>query len=348
MAFDLNDLKDYCYHDGTITELNYFGFRGEFPEDETERSGLVGFYYYFEPHISRVIPQRFYECKFCDIISFDIEPKDGGYDVKLCAEGIFGDMKREFFCAEFHCELVSCMLYKYFGMSYKNLYSPQRVKQAEKYIADEYFKSEETFDLGRGHTLVCKKYAYEEYKNHRLTGCFNVGKYTLKRDGEDIYGFICSDDHFGGRGFDIIEHSSGHRYLWYHTDLYGISFVDIDTLQAYSYIPEGLQHDYRSELGESFIITDVHYDRSTDLVAYGGCRWAGPGEVFVGDLKAPLAFDPVLTDLRAFADPDNELCCDLDFVRWENDAVVIINSDEHKECRITIDEIRKLREQKKP
>ncbi|MBQ2802274.1 MAG: hypothetical protein IJF07_00030 [Lachnospiraceae bacterium] len=30
-------------------------------------------------------------------------------------------------------------------------------------------------------------------------------------------------------------------------------------------------NDYESVCGESFIITDIHYDPVTNLIAYGGC-----------------------------------------------------------------------------
>ena len=64
-----------------------------------------------------------------------------------------------------------------------------------------------------------------------------------------------------------------------------ISYLDLDTLEVYNYIPEGYQHDCEILLGESFIITDIHYDRESGLIAYGGCYWAGPPNVMVGDFS---------------------------------------------------------------
>ena len=261
---DINDIKNHSYYDGTIDSFSFFGFKGEFPEDETERSGLVGFSFYFEPLIHHFLPERIYECKFCDIIDFDIQPGEKGYDLKLAAHGVFEDMSKEFFCIEFHCDYVSCDLYRYFGKSYKNIFSEDSAREAEQFISDEYFKEEKAYELADGYSLLCKKYAVEVNRgDNKPAACWSYGKYFLKRNSETIYEFICTDDHFGGYGFDIFEHSNGHRYFWFHTDLYGISYLDLDTMRVFNYIPEGFEHDYRQRQGESLIITDVHYDKST-------------------------------------------------------------------------------------
>ena len=63
---------------------------------------------------------------------------------------------------------------------------------------------------------------------------------------------------------------------------------DLDTMEVYNYIPKGEEHDYDAPYGESFIITDIHYDPATNLVAYGGCYWACPYDVIVLDFRDPM------------------------------------------------------------
>ena len=45
--FDLGDINDHNYHGGVLTEVSENTVRGNFPKDETEKTGLVSFYYRF-------------------------------------------------------------------------------------------------------------------------------------------------------------------------------------------------------------------------------------------------------------------------------------------------------------
>ena len=84
------------------------------------------------------------------------------------------------------------------------------------------------------------------------------------------------------------------------------------------YIPEGYQHDRSYPCGESFIITDIHYNAEADLIAFGGCYWAGPSEVMVGDFSHPMHYDPHYFNVHYIIDPTYDDCCDVDFVGWED------------------------------
>jgi len=87
-------------------------------------------------------------------------------------------------------------------------------------------------------------------------------------------------------------------------------------MQVYHYIPCGYEHDARMATGESFIITDLHYDPERNLIAYGGCYWADTYNVMVGRLEDPLDFDPHLISIRDILNPEDEDLDDVDFVSW--------------------------------
>ena len=45
--------------------------------------------------------------------------------------------------------------------------------------------------------------------------------------------------------------------------------------------------------------------------------------MMVGELADPLRFDPHLANIHELVDPDYEEYDDIDFVRWEKDALVV-------------------------
>ena len=45
--FDIRDITDHCYHDGTVNILTQTYFSGSFPEEETVVTGLVSFSFSF-------------------------------------------------------------------------------------------------------------------------------------------------------------------------------------------------------------------------------------------------------------------------------------------------------------
>ena len=184
-----------------------------------------------------------------------------------------------------------------------------------------------------------KEYVFKKYNTEgKLIAGHSFGKYQVLKNGLEIYSFLNDDDQVVLRN-PLILHSNGRRYLAFHVGLYGISYLEPDSGEVYHYIPEGHTHDYRLPYGESFIITDIHYDEKSNLAAYGGCYWAGPSEVFVGDLQNPLQYDPHLVRIHELLDPEWEEIDDIDFVRWDADTLVV--SCDGKEVSIKIDTLRK-------
>lgn len=246
------------------------------------------------------------------IEELDIVKNDELYSVKLSLN--FGDFA-------FDCKHASITPKKYRGMSRRNMYEAW-LKDLESiaYIEnDKYFEDEETHELD-GFTLNIKNYSHRNDKREyaRLAVCELTGEGRKFQYRSTSY----SNPH---TFFDIIRHSNGRRYFPFHIDLYGISYLDVDSGEVYHYIPEGYEHDADYDFGESFIITDIHYDPHTNLIAYGGCYWAGPSDIMVGDFSEPLNFDMYLVSTTKFIDPEYDECWDIIFSRFEESGIVVHN-----------------------
>lgn len=234
------------------------------------------------------------------------------------------------------CKWIYRHLEMYKGKSYKNVY-PEWEKYVDKiaYVESaEYFEDEEDTELPEGHSLNVKSYAdRDEYKcKAELDVC------ELTKNGEHVFSYRCTYSHPRAcKG--LVFHSNGHKYLSFQVDLYGMSYLDLESGEVYHYIPEGYPHDIDQYCGESFIITDIHYDPQSNLIAYGGCYWAGPYEVMVGDFSDPLNYDPHLISVCEIIDPEHDEGYDVDFVRFE-DGKLIVKNDENREFSIDLTEIK--------
>lgn len=264
-------------------------------------------------------------------ISFiDICPDGELFLVKMIVE-TNGDAKE----IAFQCREISPHYYRYRGMSYRNLYGTEEYQKAidgQRYVLDKkYFVNNEEFSLPDGYSIETA--LYQDITQYTFKA--RLQKCILKKSGKAIYEYLCTYVH-GARFKDFILHSNGRKYFPFHVDLYGISYLDMDSLEVYHYVPEGYTHDFIYSSGESFIVTDIHYDKNTDLIAYGGCYWAGPSGVMVGDFAEPLNFDPKLFDIGKIVDPDSE-GYEIDFKQWQNSMLVVTVEGEEK--KISVEEI---------
>ena len=289
----------------------HFGFNSLENQDDTDINSLTG-----------------------NSINFlDICPEGELFLVKMIA-GTNGDTRQ----IVFRCRKVNVNYYRYQGMSYRNLYDTEYYKEfidKQRYVLDEkYFVNKEEITLPDGYSI--KSELYQDLNQHRINA--RLQKCILTKSDKTIYEYLCTYYH-GARFKDFIHHSNGRRYFPFHVDLYGISYLDIDSLEAYHYVPEGYAHDFSYPFGESFIVTDIHYDRNTDLIAYGGCYWAGPSDVMVGDFSEPLSFNPRLFDIGKILDPDSE-GYEIDFKQWQDGQLVVTAEGEEK--NISIEEIIKV------
>ena len=242
---------------------------------------------------------------------------DRNYNVKLVLENKGCETEFEFTCYHFG---VAGKHYR--GFDYTNVYgTPEYLEMEEKdsYVFDEqYFREENITELPDGFSLYEKNYIHESDHAIHARGA----KCELRRNGKCIYAYSPCDNHHTPYK-DFINHSNGHRYYPFHIDLYGISYIDIDTLEVFNYIPRGYDNQYGAPCGESFIVTKVHYDPATNLVAYDGCYWAGSSEVMVGKLDNPLDFDPHLISINKILDPEGDEDLDVDFVGWDIDGITV-------------------------
>lgn len=209
---------------------------------------------------------------------------------------------------------------------------------SQRYVIDDKFLSEtENYELSDGFSLEISIYE-EEQQSKGHTVFISAQKVTLKNADKTVYEYYCFYDHV--KPFtEIIHHKNGHRYYAFHIDLYGISFLDVDTLEVYNYIPEGYEHNKEYRCGESFIITYVHYDKESNLIAYGGCYWASPYEVMVGDFSNPLDFNPYLISLRDILDPEYNYE-DIDFKEWKHNRLYV--SCDKEEKSLSAEELRSM------
>lgn len=237
---------------------------------------------------------------------------------------------------DFSCMWIYRNLEMYKGKSYKNVY-PDWEKLLEKiaYVeSSEYFYDEEDIELPEGYSLNVK--SYSDRDENVCKAVLDVCELT--KNGEHVFSYRCTYNHtIPCKG--LIYHSNGHKYLPFQVDLYGISYLNLDSGEVYHYIPEGFPHDIDQYCGESFIITDIHYDPQSDLIAYGGCYWADLYNVMVGDFSEPLNYNPHLISVREIIDPENDEGWEFDFVRFE-DGKLIVKNDDNREFSVDLAEIK--------
>ncbi len=304
-----------------LSELNLKGCRIIDTERWGERSFVlngefaVGGIKYFTLSFDEGDFGEFDDCADAVIDDLDVVKNGELYSVKLSLN--IGGGKRDIV---FVCKRAGITPKKYRGMSRRNMYATW-LKSLDDYAyieSEKYFDDEETHEFNE-FTLNIKNYSHRDSKVVRsFAVCELTGEGLKYRYRSTSY----SNPH---TFFDIIRHSNGHRYFPFHIDLYGISYLDVDSGEVYHYIPEGCEHDADWDFGESFIITDIHYDPRTNFIAYSGCYWAGPSDVMVGDFSKPLNFDPYLVSVNEFIDPEYEECWELRFVRFEENGVVVKN-----------------------
>lgn len=242
---------------------------------------------------------------------------------------------------DFTCDYIHMFIEKYKGMSYRNLYGTEEYQKYTDELSciedEKYFKESEVVELLDGYSLKVKSYAdVEEKEKGYAVNHGSINKCRLEKSGETIYEYRSYNSN--SNPFNVkelfIDHSNGHRYFPFHISLYGISYLDLETREVFHYLPEGRSHDCDCLFGESFIITDIHYDRESDLIAYGGCYWGGPSEVMVGGFSDPLNFDPHLVNIHEYFDPEYEEVEDIDFKEWRDGRLYVMCDKQEKSISI--------------
>lgn len=232
------------------------------------------------------------------------------------------------------------------GFSYKNVYNSENHKalmDSKRYVIDDkFFYQTGIWELSDGFLVEYTIYSDDgRTENYSYTKAVAT-KAILRNSGKKVYEYYCFNSY--AYGFkDIIHHKNGHRYYPFHVDMYGISFLDVDTMEVYNYIPDGYKHNDDRMCGESFLIYNVHYDIKSNLIAYYGTYLGMAYDIMVGDFSDPLNFN---SHLVSFSDAFNnkyDVCYDeISFKEWKNNRLYVLYYDDHKEKSLSADELRSM------
>ena len=341
-ALELKDIKEHIYHDA-VCSTAYCALWGIFPEDETERSGLKTFDFIFAPPPACDDGGSVPRMEDATLLSLDVKKNDYGYEVTYdCEEGSEDDLK--FHHIHFTCDSITVVLSRFEEFSYANIYDEELCPEHREYLDEKYFIGSEEFDISDGITVRYDIYGEGPEYGTKYYGA-HIAKCIYFKNGEKLFEHL-TDKHHLHPFKKVIHHSNGHTYIAYHTDLYGISFFEVETGRRYDYIPEGQEHDYRDLSGESFIVCDIFYDRDSDMLACDGCYWACPNEIFVMDFSDPMNYDPRMVRMHGEIPMDYNEYDDIDFLRWEDDGIVLKGEDKN-EYTVTKDRLREMLANKK-
>ena len=218
------------------------------------------------------------------------------------------------------------------GFSYKNVYNSEKYNEfidSKRYLIDDNFICNTMeCELSDGFSVEFINYCDKEQKDKP----YNIvaSKIILKNADKKIYEYYNFYSH-SHVYMKIIHHKNGHRYYPFHIYRYGISFLDVDTLEVYNYIPEGYQNE------EYFIITDIHYDKESNLIAYSGYYQSSSfdvmSDVMVGDFSEPLNFNPHLVNLRDILYLGYNFY-NINFREWKNNRLYVLCYDEEKSLSV--------------
>ena len=223
--------------------------------------------------------------------------------------------------------------------SYKNVYGTEKYNEfidSKRYVIDDkFFNQTGIWELSDGFLVEYTIYDDMERKEKSFSFTKAVGaKIILRNKKRKVYEYYRFNSY--AYGFkDIIHHKNGHRYYPFHVYSHGISFLDVDTLEVYHYIPEGYEHSEDCICGESFYIYDIHYDKESNLIAYYGNYLGLIYDVMVGDFSEPLNFNPHLVSLYDIFDYDD----DIYFKEWKDDKLYVM-CDNKEEKPLSVEELK--------
>ena len=124
----------------------------------------------------------------------------------------------------------------------------------------------------------------------------------------------------------IIEHSNGKRYFLFRIDLYGYGVLDLQTLECFVYIPKEI---------ETFIWTNLDYNPANNILVVGGCYWAAPYGTLLLDFSEPMK-ETKWADIHAQIDNVYYTYDDIDFVRWDEDVLILCAYSDNGKIELSI------------
>ena len=332
------DFNQYPIIGSKIEELYWYPagdsiwIKGKCDKTEDISNKKCYFYnlYFLHMKNSNIINQEKKNYQDAKIVGFDIREVDSGFDICLTID-YRDDNIETLECRQtmrFWCDDIRYDVLKYRGMSYENIYMNLQyqaffTKNQQAYGKDECFLETDSKDLVNGYLVQWDSYGECRRaqngvlcKHTFIQKCRLLYKQTILFEYDSIYDMA----HVSS----IIKHQNGKSYFLFKTDLYGLNVYDMQSKEVFYYMPEGYQHNYNQICGESFIITTIHYDDKTNLIAYEGCYWGGPSDVMVGDFSNPMRFNPILKSIHEMIDPEYECYDNIDFNKWEDGKLHVI------------------------
>lgn len=198
---------------------------------------------------------------------------------------------------------------------------------------------DEQFPLADGYSVRSKAYIYDG----DLHLCGSESE-LLDKEGKVQYAWRNLDT--DGEFCSLFRHRNGKHDLVFRTELYGYSVLEVESGQEMHYIPACVHPKEEKKTEEVFIWTGADYNPGTDLLAVTGCIWACPCSTIVLDFPHPLQPQPPerWLDLRHIVDPDDTRFDDIEFVRWEDRALILRGSNvedgQWKEVQISVEQLR--------
>lgn len=195
--------------------------------------------------------------------------------------------------------------------AYSDRYKEEN-KQCESLFAEENKAESEEILLPDGYKIFKTTY------RGKVNGCNLHGNSCVLSDstGKAIHTWNNFDD--DAEFHTLIHHLNGNTYLVYRHELYGYSVFDLTNNKEFQYYPQCVL-DGR----EYFIWTDVHYNPLNNLLAVTGCIWAAPWSTLIVDFENPMDEPEFQIDVINCLDGDYDVYDDADFVRWENEYLVL-------------------------
>lgn len=202
--------------------------------------------------------------------------------------------------------------YQDWRTQYEHLFAPENRSPQQ----------DEQFQLPDGYSVRSK--AYFHNGDLRLNGSENE---LLDKAGKVRYAWrnLDTDAEF----CSLFRHRNGNHYLIFRTELYGYSVLEVESGQEMHYVPACVHPEEGQKGEEVFIWAGADYDSNSNLLAVTGCIWACPYSTIVLDFSCPLQPQPPerWLDLRRIVDPDDTRFDDIEFVRWEDDVLILQGSD---------------------
>ena len=191
-------------------------------------------------------------------------------------------------------------------------YSPEYIQYREKIINEAFTAKNKVEDA------VIKNDAFQIIIDHyksadKRSYCGHTKIYN--KSNELLHEYFNLYDHpfFCKR----IQYSNGLDYIFYKEDLYGYSVYEIETKKVFNYFPSATF----VRAAETFIGTDIHYNKNNNIFAVDGCYWACPGDVFLIKANNPMEVFGELVNIHEIIDPEYDKYDDIDFVCWENNNI---------------------------